>query len=478
MKQCSVSLHGSLWRLLDRNGLIFLIESSSTCWAIAVNDYGTIISSVLALLTFAGLTFVVYMMQRTLSSKTPQHRARHPAADKQRRKKRKQKVKGRIRPPQQNDSHIKDDEEESADDLLKQAVEPPSLPPLVEDKPVLETIITKTPAPSVKTDAGWSSDLRDSFDSSFEDSSCETSVSSASVATPNRLPQTYPEHQVSVHENNNSQQTAKVPTNSTLRGHGGMHLNSDETRRLSVQGEAPESVTRSRWDALKPASRPERYNPAPRTTRHGRNEARSNRRGRKQNPKPFSSSFTSADDPPFRRHPLIPKTTSMSHTVAQKPAPCTEEDKHKEHLEMELNPESPPWNPISAASTTVLAPPPGLDRIHSNEIPFGCGSSDGGNSSLPFKLYQEVNANNESVNPEDRSFFGAIGPSIPSVDKAVDYTNSYLDESFTSAAISFRSSTKPYSGNPFEPYGNSDDDKIEAQLQELGGQMVGSILDF
>jgi hypothetical protein len=71
---------------------MFVLQSSSTCWAMAVNDYGTIVSTLLALSTFAALFLLAYVLHRTLSSRTPEGRRRqqNAVADKHRRKKRKQ----------------------------------------------------------------------------------------------------------------------------------------------------------------------------------------------------------------------------------------------------------------------------------------------------------------------------------------------------------------------------------------------------
>lgn len=465
-----------------------MIESSSTCWTVAVNDYGTVVSSILALLTFFGLAFLVFIMHRTLSSKTHQHRARHPAADKQqRRKKRKHKsAKGRIRTNQTNAGGTRNDEEEPSDEQHSSTGEQTSntLPPLVEDKPLLETIevqseikvvvedkpvletIQVQPQTPAKHDSRHPYQRRDSFDSNFEDaSSCETSVSSASVATPNRLPK-HSTEQKDYTTVNNSKRRVKGASHSKSVGRGDLHRAAEK---VPEKEKAPEIVASSRWDALKPASRSERYLP-PQRTRHGRIEARNNRRGRKQNHKPhLASTITSADPPLFRSTPLT------IQTAERKPAQPVNGYQQNHPIEMELNPESPPWNPSCVTATHVLAPPPGLDHIQSKEIPFGCGSSDGGNSA-----HRDFNATKEQEYPGEPSLFGAIGPSIPTVQQEADYTSSCAGtgEPFGTAAISYRSPVMPFTENPFEQNGSNDDDKIEAQLLELGGQMVGSILDF
>jgi hypothetical protein len=74
---------------------MFLLQSSSTCWAIAVNDYGTIVCTTLALATFAALFLLVYVLHRTLASRTPESRRAHrQSTEKHKRKKRKQHTRG------------------------------------------------------------------------------------------------------------------------------------------------------------------------------------------------------------------------------------------------------------------------------------------------------------------------------------------------------------------------------------------------
>jgi hypothetical protein len=69
------------------------MQSSVTCWAIAVNEFGAIVSTMLALSTFATLFFFVYILHRTLKSRTikgrQQQQQNHKNNDKHRRKKRK-----------------------------------------------------------------------------------------------------------------------------------------------------------------------------------------------------------------------------------------------------------------------------------------------------------------------------------------------------------------------------------------------------
>jgi len=49
-----------------RGSIMYLFESSTTCWAWVLNDFGAVVSTVLALTTFASLFFFCYLLHRTL----------------------------------------------------------------------------------------------------------------------------------------------------------------------------------------------------------------------------------------------------------------------------------------------------------------------------------------------------------------------------------------------------------------------------
>jgi hypothetical protein len=143
-----------------RNGTSFVMQSSSTCWAIVVNDYGAIVSTILALSTFATLLFFVYVLHRTLKCrtiKTEHHQQGHKNSEKHKRKKRKKasnrlqkntSTLGRARTtnePSQvitgNDNSIDNEKPDGqrleltrSDDTVFHTT--PQLPPLDEDEPL------------------------------------------------------------------------------------------------------------------------------------------------------------------------------------------------------------------------------------------------------------------------------------------------------------------------------------------------------
>jgi len=60
---------GYTWVMLRklRNALLYVVRSSVTGWAIVMNDYGAVVSTALALATFASLFFFAYVLKRTLT---------------------------------------------------------------------------------------------------------------------------------------------------------------------------------------------------------------------------------------------------------------------------------------------------------------------------------------------------------------------------------------------------------------------------
>ena len=143
--------------------MISLFQSSSTCWAWVVNDYGAILSTIFALATFAGLFFFCYLLQRTLARPHKQsHVSKHHHSQSQldRTKRRKKKGLrgggrgGRSRAHQQHQSkgHAASHTVEhlsvspasaEAEEHDRKATSTPtnrtSLPAVLEDKPVEES---------------------------------------------------------------------------------------------------------------------------------------------------------------------------------------------------------------------------------------------------------------------------------------------------------------------------------------------------
>jgi hypothetical protein len=161
-----------------RDGIDYLLKSLSSCWSIVLNEYGAIISTLLAIGTFVTLFFFVYVLHCTLKSRTIQSRQRqqqqqqgshNKSNEKHRRKKRKQNTRhqkhnsGRLK--QTNDAseikgtenvdvaiiHYNQTDPTDSDVIQNDDSAPPTLhtnsiqhdetihyplPPLAEDKPL------------------------------------------------------------------------------------------------------------------------------------------------------------------------------------------------------------------------------------------------------------------------------------------------------------------------------------------------------
>lgn len=146
--------------LFLRDSLLSLVQSSSTCWAVVINDYGAVLSTALALCTFAALFFFAYVLRKTLSPRPKdgavdtegtamaQHRQKPTALqDKQRRKKRKGNQRGNHNRNMSKTKAV----DEAATRLISSEAEPSApqtsdaektetrskaLPVVLEDKPI------------------------------------------------------------------------------------------------------------------------------------------------------------------------------------------------------------------------------------------------------------------------------------------------------------------------------------------------------
>jgi hypothetical protein len=601
-----------------RDGIMLLLQSSSTCWAIAVNDYGAIVSTCFALATFAALFFFAYVLHKTLASRTPENRLRQQ--QKHRRKKRKPhghhargaKGGGRLRSTTQlrkgEDALVEEDhtiDKSNDDELLRNEVTTqPALPPLAEDEPVVSPPVSLVPAGSVsyeksllapsRVHAISTSTLDSSVASSVDDhSSCGTEsgrstptpavaneashpavvaalekralpaaaeasrakakiISSAGVA-PNRVPS------ANSRRSQNSRRGKKAATS--------VDTNIPATSN-TVQAPTVPSPSK-RWDALKPPSRGGsgrggQRHPGPGNPRHTRDDparfdadassrsategqSATEKRSTSASPKHTSILQQQQQQPLPIRHaasfPVPPRgymqgvslcseasqtatatigdelagygnavdqlmptlfaSSPSRNSVAQTMEPAT--------LFSSLNPNSPSWNDrsprVGPASGLPIRPPPGLETFR-NDIPFGCGSSDGGNSA-PASPFPSLPSILDIYQPDNNSNSGLISAPAPcspfhsdvSTGNAAasdmlflrDYQGLSLPPDEGGVSLPFRSAPgrivappplvvsqhRHLRENPFAMSDEeADDDQIEAELQELGGQMVGSILDF
>ena len=287
------------------------MQSSTTCWAIAVNDYGSIVSTMLAMSTFAVLFFFVYMLHCTLKSRTVmnrQHQQNHKNSEKHKRKKRKhgtvrsnQKYTGRIRAAneidQDNVAQNNDPKDENTslypnDTIQNDNVVQHILPPLAEDEPLdspppsgasfSETLVTLSKFESPQSHF-VSSRLRTASSSTADSAACslddQSSCSGRSTPTPISVNEsvhlpfvTTPVKQSPAYSNSpavrgknggmNVTNTPNQSLNQNLRRNQTNRRSGKKTGSQSsevptavVTNKSPPLTPSKRWDALKPANR-------------------------------------------------------------------------------------------------------------------------------------------------------------------------------------------------------------------------------
>jgi len=571
-----------------RDGILTVLQSSSTCWAIAVNDYGAIVSTLFALATFASLFFLAYVLHKTLATRTPANiRRQH---DKQKRKKQRKhghrgKGGGKVRAnqPQQHTS-VKSADADAHDQhrLLEDRSE--TLPPLVEDEPVVpppaysssasrgSSDVSAARAPAEGDKSRLSPPRNRATSSSTVDSNASSVDSGRSTPTPVAANESRQLPTVAAIAAPEKRPTEANKTTGKVAGeqqHG--RATSDASRRLpntrrgkksdgpgpSSRGAATTGPTTPsrRWDALKPAARTAVSGSGSRQRNTNASNKPSWNRDINSPPRPndtkepttrnrevpFSASHGSHSHqqhqlPMHHPSPHFPadqnhgnQSISPSSAVAPNASDLyggsmfsssssttlyslppsentgmlpsfggTSVPGASEALFSSLNPDSPSWDDCRAtragSAGPPIRPPPGLESLHPG-VPFGCGSSDGG-SSAPASPYQTTLPSVlDVVAAPDSGSSASSSPFLPPTRE----TSSFLagsprfDGDDVRTTLPFgpppRTTTSPHhhhhhhhhvKENPFATSSDDDeyDEKIEADLQELGGQMVGSILDF
>lgn len=586
-----------------RDGIMVLFQSSSTCWAVAVNDYGAMISTLMAISTFATLFFFAYMLHKTLASRTPENKLRQQQnAEKHRRKKRKPHHHARgakgsgggrlrssgtqqeLRPDDINlvdGSHAKGDECVHTESSLS-----PSQTPSVDDQPFQNSAIADPSIASLATPTKddksrlvprrlqiiSSPPLHLATNCVDDQSSCGTE-SGRSTPTPAAANEFSHEAVVSALETSADpsaelgQQNAKanqsppgaqsrVPSAASRRSQNSRRGKKSAAAAAMVDGisanntaHAPIAPSPSkRWDALKPttsrAGNGRQRQPASARSR-GMRDVESARFGTHSCPSLSESSGKRAisispmrgdslQDRPLPVHQAFPvpsmgymQGASLSSGASTIPlAKCDGYGSSAEQRTPDsfanslnhqnytarsseqpapffssLNPNSP-WNDRVHQAGAPTRLPPGLETFR-NDIPFGCGSSDGGNSA-PASPFQYPPSLLDAYNSD---FYGVQGGSAVSLpfhpSKKTENLESDLsffcdydglstppdeaNDSFSHRAAPGRiapprATSDQYSHLRENPFATSDEeaeeDQIVAELQELGGQMVGSILDF
>lgn len=563
--------------------MLSLLQSSTSWWALIVNDYGTIISSLLALATFVSLFFLVYVLHKTLSPRGDT--SRPISADKQKKKKRRgnhhqkgNRSGGRIKgaPQQQQQrtmSPVESPEhaletlstiDSEKEEMIVQGNEHVfSLPALVEGKPLSPSLPTSVPSPerlikALKEDTApsrmriTSASTIDSTNFS-DDESCGTvsgrstpttsaivaaateSVPVVSASTVGRailsstesapavsaksagraiLPvaESVPSVPVSIIGRADNAQMQPLATSSRKQSSRRVkkHEN-DDVSKAPASSVIPVAPT-SRWDALKPN----------RSVGASRRVQPNGRTGPNQGVR-----FHSVQNRPNQQPALV---TPIARPTIHSPTLSPAEPIHSPILGPNLVVPQEVISPVAAslqsceigASTWSQLPTMSYEDTPLTGLLAPFARSPERKSSVaetyfatPLRASEqttffssELNAGSSELNANSPSWSqtntaSLAAPSIGSVRAPPGLTladgGKGLQSSFSPAAndspflstypsLSVRSSprfTTPslvsynVKENPFDESDNDEnDDLIEAELQELGGQMVGSILDF
>ena len=475
---------------------MYLFESSSTCWAWVLNDFGSVVSTVLAMTTFASLFFFCYLLHRTLrprSNQSPDAASKgistsSPTPEKSRRKRRKGK----------NDKNRGAKQTASPRAQSPEPTEAPPTPTVIVERasetsvavaplPVDPTVssgacekdsplaIPEKVAPQKKEEnnqllepprlRGESQSTVDTaiMDTSFEDASVGSTFSGRSTPIQPTPVDPTARNAPARYNRGRKNRGAQTPRTATTRSRNSEHVAS--------KGKSTSPSVVSRWDALKPANTSEELLDG-NTTKGNRKDpkgtqSRAPRSGKPANlfhpgnttfapqlsaPPIFESSALTSSPPDSVPPPNTTDSFWMNNDASVMPSRDStalmtsflEENNNRGQsspanapASSTLNPHSPPFAPPQVVG---LRPPPGLTQ----NAPPGFGSSD---SMEPLLL--------PPAKPS--TGFSVPGLTLPSGCNSPNFLR--LRE------------------NPFVD-DDDDEEQIAAELQELGGQMVGSILDF
>jgi hypothetical protein len=562
----------AMFTLLDSDGVMNVLQSSSTCWAIAVNDYGTLVSSAMALATFACLFFLAYVLHRTLKSRTPPDQKLRQLNKQIRKSKRskghhhpaKSRGAGRIR-TKHDTQHSKPNEEEG-DHRIEDASQ--TLPPLAEDKP-----IDSAPSlPSVLHPSSLESNdrphvtLRDravsssSISSSVDDHSSVGSTSGRSTPTPAVANES--SHLVAEIEQRTErprpgaskvgQNRAQPTTGSTSRRTQNSRRNNKNKGGASGEAAHVPVAPSKRWDALKPATPGrtggrQKLNNAP-TPVPSKDSVRLNARRNDANihdesllgrPKEERKPVRKVNNPPSKTDHVAssvssPVYQSISYHAPQQnidgeiaeqsatskqsacqfdsyfgyqPSDPTDMIPDSPSLflngtsrDMNLPPYSPPamdpqnvsWGNNSndgelGLIASLLRPPPGLTKpesfdaiapksqyqVFSSELNMYEGERTGNRSASATQISVPPNP----VLP-DLPMHANVFQSLP-LSTGTDDQIFYDPSNRVASAVASPMRRARLKENPFAASDEDDEEEqIEADLQELGGRMIGSVLDF
>jgi hypothetical protein len=468
-----------------RDAMQSIFRSSRVCWSMVVTEHGAIISTVMALAVFATLFFLIYALHRTLAPRRhPSHKQQYAGKAANKKKKRKSHQGrghriGRTRTGaaatrQEGLGPLLEHEEESLEfnedahdrpgsNLPLQAV----LPVVLEDLPVLlvppveemvivadsvdHTDLVSPGSPGIR-DRTMSSSTMDSVSTSS--ASCEQSGGSLDRCTSSV---------VAEHDSTSPVAPISAAIGSQTRGRLSprqktqvMRKNwrratkkvKELSRREDVRGDfLSTSATPSRWDALKPDYRGDRASRSQRSVPSGRLDYSSPRYRLAPGPNsvvplsptsPVGYTLGSCELGVSEWRPaVVNNACSTSSAVNVPPSPFSFSSPRLASWADNSDPEHHPLAPPDWTKRAVLTPPPGLTP-QPFEMTLPAFSMDCAATIMKPPRQSFIKANPFATDDDDYDGFSAVSSSRASME----------------------------------------DDQIEAELQELGGRMIGSILDF
>jgi hypothetical protein len=524
----------------NRDTMLSLFHSSATCWGIVVKDYG-VIPTAAAAATFAVLFSLLWIIHRTLSRKTiraPPKTEQTPAPPEKRKKKKKGPVRNRGRASSSDGgggikAKLRTTPESIAEEspsipehatpsqeqqlppdmsiILNDDVAPLSLPTPANDgdalsPSVLYSLISDNN--SVDRQRSHVLSVSNSDTSTYsDDTSCE-SVPSLGVASYVGDASTHTaENGRSKKQRNNRQNGNRKCPNKK-----GATTQSKNIHNSVISKPDPSPVS-SRWDVLKPSTT--NTNHAHRTVadhlkantgsgRRGGGQYNNNKKGR-----PHATSVSSTTPDSFFARNKASFASSTPNDSNRLTSPSTPNDSNRLTSQVPIYPPSVLSNQTlnahgmpPASNKPLPLPPPGLGPLRTDALPSDA-TCDPNNLNhddslfLPSIITPSKNSmlSSSFLNSQSNNWSRGSAPPVSQILLESNQQNRHqqslsspdhvhLSPGFDTSQYS-PSGSIPFGTvkeNPFAPDYNSYqadlDSQIEADLQELGGQMAGSILDF
>ena len=507
--------------------MLSLLHSSTTCWGIVVNDYG-VIPTAAAAATFAALFSLIWIMHRTLSQKpirAPPNSKQPSAPPEKRKKKKKGPIRSRGRASSDGAGGFKaksktipeftTDETPSIPEhaTSSQEQQPPDASTILKDNVV--PLSSATPAnnddalspsilSSLKSDNNDENRQRSrvsSDTSNFsDDTSCE-SVPSLGVASYVGDASTH------TAENGRSKKQRNNRQNVNRKGPNKRGITIQSKNNHTSASSKPEPVpVSSRWDALKPSSTSNNH--AYRTVvDHPRANIGGGRRGgsqynnnnKKGHPHASSIAPTTSDSFFARNNASFASSTPYdlkrpdTQAPTHPPSVLSNQTLNNHVMPLASNKPLPPPPPglgplpldAGALPSAAICDPNKIDHHGSLFLPSMITTSDNSMLSSSFLNSHSNDWSCDSAPPVSQILLESNQQNQHQQSMSSP-VRVHLSPGFHTAQYS-PSGSIPFGTvkeNPFAPDVNptndqaESDSQIEADLQELGGQMAGSILDF